>query len=344
MKCFINIVGFVYAIGIAALFGKSDASSVYIPGTFGYSFSQGLARIFDSRYSAYPPNKEREFHGKFGYIDRAGRLVIPFLYDSAGDFSQGLAFVAVWKENSLKYGYVNLDGKMILPLSYDDARSFSEAVAPVKINDKWGYIDTNGKIVVEPRYFEASSFSDGLAYVQTKQREWGYIDRKGDVVIQVPNGLRWDFSEGLTVGPELESTMMDHKGKIHLTFDRAFQPVKSFSEGLITISRGASSKKVIQTLYGFGSASGEVVIPCIYQIVFPFSEGLAAVSKDGSKFGFIDTNGHLVLPYIYTAERFMDSDQQIIFSEGLAFVQGGYINRRGDWVFRILEPIAPLEK
>lgn len=46
--------------------------------------------------------------------------------------------------------------------------------------------------------------------------------------------------------------------------------------------------------YGFIDSAGNEVIPPVYDIVCPFSEGLAAIKKNG-KPGWIDTHGNLVL-------------------------------------------------
>ena len=60
-----------------------------------------------------------------------------------------------------------------------------------------------------------------------------------------------------------------------------------------------------------------------------FSEGLAAVQKDG-KWGYIDTKGRLVIDYQF--------DSAAYFSEGLAFVEKnnkGYIDTNGKMVINL---------
>jgi hypothetical protein len=80
---------------------------------------------------------------------------------------------------------------------------------------------------------------------------------------------------------------------------------------------------------GYVSQEGNVVIPFIYDAVFPFSSnGLACVRK-GKAFGCIDVDGNIVIPIIY---KF-----QIQFSEnGLAPVclndKWGFINSKGETV------------
>ncbi len=58
----------------------------------------------------------------------------------------------------------------------------------------------------------------------------------------------------------------------------------------------------------------DLVIPCIYDYAGVFSDGLAAVKKDG-KYGYIDATGKVVVPLIY--------DNAGVFSDGLAIVEKG---------------------
>ena len=76
--------------------------------------------------------------------------------------------------------------------------------------------------------------------------------------------------------------------------------------------------------WGFINTQGEVVIPCIYDNAWRFFEGLAAVEQN-DKWGFINTKGEVVIPCIY--------DFAWAFSEGLAEVKqngkGSIINKEG---------------
>ena len=71
---------------------------------------------------------------------------MPFIFQHASDFSEGLAAV---KLNG-KYGFIDKTGKEIIPLKYDFANCFSEGLALVRLNNKWFYIDKNGIEYFEP--------------------------------------------------------------------------------------------------------------------------------------------------------------------------------------------------
>ena len=54
--------------------------------------------------------------GKWGFIDKKGIVVIPCIFDSAGDFSEGFAGI---KCNE-KWGFVDNTGREVIPCTYDE--------------------------------------------------------------------------------------------------------------------------------------------------------------------------------------------------------------------------------
>ncbi|MDP8185203.1 WG repeat-containing protein [Phocoenobacter skyensis] len=117
--------------------------------------------------------------GKWGFIDKKGKIVIPLQYDGAYSFSEGLARV----EKDGKWGFIDKKGKIVIPLQYDDgAYSFREGLASVEKDGKWGFIDKKGKTVIPLQYDYAYSFIEGLAQVR-KDGKYGFIDKKGKAVI-----------------------------------------------------------------------------------------------------------------------------------------------------------------
>lgn len=56
--------------------------------------------------------------GKWGYLDRSGNFAIPPSYHTAKPFRNGLAEVTIDK----KHGFIDLAGKTVIPLQYDDVQ------------------------------------------------------------------------------------------------------------------------------------------------------------------------------------------------------------------------------
>jgi hypothetical protein len=111
-----------------------------------------------------PDLRSRFKDGKWGFEDSSGRLVIPYRFDLAMPFVDGLACVT---EGGLK-GYIDEAGDIVIASQFLFAESFSEGLAFVSLYLRSGYIDENSTWAIEPRFgrldrADASSFSEGLA-------------------------------------------------------------------------------------------------------------------------------------------------------------------------------------
>jgi KWG Leptospira. len=141
--------------------------------------------------------------GKWGYIDKTGRIILAAQFDSANEFSEGLAFVKVGE----KHGYINKTGQIVIEPKYDYVgggnycSEFKEAMACISLDNKIGYIDNKGRIIAAPQFDNAQSFSHGLARVTLGGLEpveqgsdvvgfrgrFAYIDKKGSYVWKPAN-------------------------------------------------------------------------------------------------------------------------------------------------------------
>ncbi|MBW7476067.1 WG repeat-containing protein [Paenibacillus oenotherae] len=140
-------------------------------------FSDGLARVNMGKAS--------------GYIDKTGRLVIPYRFSSTTEFSEGRAVVQL--QAGGKYAYIDKTGKLITPAIYAHAGPFSDGAALVYVDGKYGYIDGTGKMFITPQFSAAWAFSDGLAAVERNGRTF-YINKQGKKVIYFGGG---QFVNGL---------------------------------------------------------------------------------------------------------------------------------------------------
>lgn len=111
-------------------------------------------------------------NGKYGYIDKTGRLVIPPQFDYALDFSEDLAPVTT----NDGWGYIDKSGKYIITTQCVWVSYFSEGLAVVELGDKFGYINKSGKYIVTPQFEWPRDFSNGLAMVVLGHK-CGYIDK-----------------------------------------------------------------------------------------------------------------------------------------------------------------------
>jgi hypothetical protein len=241
--------------------------------------------------------KVADRQGRFGFIDRTGKIVIGFNRLPKGivdvsDFSEGLASFA-------------------LPRPPGEVASLAV-----------GYIDETGRVVIAPGFFLGWPFRKGHALVGTIEGQ-RIINRQGQIV-EFDKNLLSEFSEGLAA---IEGGFIDQTGKQVIS---GYQVTENFSEGLAAAATSRGAK------FGFINHKGEYVIPPTFeprrdQHMFPiglahFSEGLASV-KVGQLWGYIDKKGkYAIPPQFYQAED---------FSNGLAYVvtsgKRGYIDQSGQW-------------
>ena len=64
-----------------------------------------------------------------------------------------------------KYGYINKDGKIIIPAQFNYAGPFKNGIAVVSMNGNYGYINKSGKFIIPPIFANAGYFIDGIARV-----------------------------------------------------------------------------------------------------------------------------------------------------------------------------------
>ena len=93
-------------------------------------------------------------------------------------FSEG--YIAVLSSIYNKWGYVSGQGEEAIPFVYDEAHNFKEGLAAVKIGDLWGYVDYNGTMVIKPIYDEATDFCETRAIVK-KDDKYIVIDKFGNI-------------------------------------------------------------------------------------------------------------------------------------------------------------------
>lgn len=291
-------------------------------------------------------------------------------YDEVLDnFSDGLLPVTKNK----KLGYINAKGEEAIPctLKYyiepgmDDGSvifgRFKEGLAKVcsfdgesgaeesfgAKNIKFGYMDKMGKIIIPPIYQTAGDFSEGKAYVSSETFN-GFIDITGKKLFEIKGMIdrNLEFVDGMLMTTDTDNNQYlfyNSEGKVVLkiSMDKYWR-LSNFHEGLAYFEHYDNINDCIDRK-GFIDKNGiEVLNLTEYKIINSFSEGLADVSKDGNKFGFINTQGEIVIPCQY--EGYSTEGDMLEFNDfhdGVCLVQTQniYINKKNEIVLRVKEGV-----
>lgn len=157
-------------------------------------------------------------------------------YDFVNDLSNGVSLV----KKSGKYGFVNKDGKVVVPLIYDESSTMSEGYAPVRSGNLWGYVDSVGNVTIEPKFEDALCFHDGLAAVK-RNNKWGFINFQGKEVIPCTFDNARGFHEQLAAVANTKGYwgFIDTEGKVVIPF--IYHHAESFVDGVAKVMKGEKS-------------------------------------------------------------------------------------------------------
>ena len=310
-----------------------------------YPFSEGLACV--------------RLEGKYGYIDDKGETVLPFIYDDAAPFSEGLAYYA--KEG--EYGFIKEDGTVAFQFECDSVSSFKDGLAYYSLGGKYGYIDCNGQIAIEAIYDDADYFIDGLARV-TLDGYVGMINQYGEEVIPIAYDEISRGEEYLIATTGDKKEYYSFEGNAVLAGEESiddvhYDDVRAIPDSDLYIAKkdelygviDAQGNNVVPFSYDGMNIAGDVkevllrvckdnkygcleintfteMIPLEYDYMGLFTDGLAAVSKDG-RYGIVKENGEMYVPVDYSYAYILD--------DGFFYLKKGEItelyNKNGELIF-----------
>ncbi len=272
-----------------------------------------------------------------GMMDLKGKVIVPGIFDKIGfgfdDF--GMCQVGRFKPGSTMhydYGYIDVNGNIVMPVNKitPDFRSdLAYGIATDSITKKMGVMDRKGKWVVPAIYFEVK-FIDKLggAWVHSAtDAKWHYmqIATGKDFGTLTPYAtVPYEFGEdGYALYSFKDTTfrVAFEDGTMSATISDC-DMAGMFSQGLAAIRKKSTGK------WGFVDSSGKVVIPCEYDFVSVFQDGISRVGKkfgNTLKGGYINTKGKVILPIEYESIG--------LFSDGWGIVQTAsgymYVDRNG---------------
>jgi hypothetical protein len=278
--------------------------------------------------------------GKNGLIDKAGNVIVPFVYDNIylSNSTRGRVpfnyFIAI-KDG--KWGVLDRTGKNIIPCEYDSIFNIGTDIIRVGkgtprppgggiINGLWGLIDLKtDKEILPVKCENILPANDNLLFSISLDNKVCVIDRAGKLI--VPEGTYnyiGEFNSEFAVATENGWWgIIDRTGKALTPF--IYNETHVFENGaFFTI------KDLKTTIY---NNTGKVIAPeGKYNVAHRVAGNLTFVQRDG-KFGAIDMTGQEIVPLIYS--------DIIETKNGLATV---FIGEKSAVINQSGEVILPLDK
>jgi len=256
-----------------------------------------------------------------GYIDKSGRAVVAPEYLTAKNFYEGFARVEIARK---KWSFIDSTSyELITDTTFNSANDFSEGLATVKIGKKWGAINKNGKIIIEPQFIEIGQFKSGLAYAKAKTKKtlfgkqksrYGYIDSTGNFIIKNKYKKCTDFKGELAfVKKRKYYAMINLKGNKKSAFK--YKNISELNEYGIYRVTDRYKKLSLINLEG-----KKIVRSGKYEKIGKFNEEMASVKKR-KKYGFINTKGELIFkPTFNKVEDYKNGFAIVMINNKFGFI------------------------
>lgn len=364
------------------------------------SFVEGIAIIenSDGKYGAIDSNgdiliscKYDKFHhfnqgiaivakdNIWGAIDITENIIIPFQFEYISSLNNDIAIV----RNNNKYGLVNSKGEEIIECKYDYIKDFDSGYAKVVMftkprhsncdfESRVGLIDNKGNEIIPCIYDHIGDIDIINSEVFVKH---GYVDLKSGIYEYTAS----KFS--IRKVPCLHSKHIIHIKEIKDTWDKyntstTYSLISPTGDIIIKNSKNITehSKNTfivnINNKEGIADEHGNTIIPCIFDKIHSYKDGVACGSvgtyhrtfkclqnnnvnitkpilsdfhdglakigahPDYGKFGYIDIDGNVVIPQIYyRADDFINGLARVA-KEANGEIKWGYIDTSGTEVIQ----------
>jgi hypothetical protein len=263
----------------------------------------------------------RPGENRCGLIDISGRLVVRQVYEQIYVHPNiGGKGTQIEARTATGAGIFNLTGEWLVSPQYTYANPMKNGRARVRLGNRTGFVDTFGKTSIAFQdYYLIGEFDENVTGACKLQGICSIIDLDGKAINNTTYKLIGSFIDGVAIANAADNSAVYVDTHGEERFPGSIN-LEEFSGGL---SRAVLKLETTQYI----DRKWQVALDTKFMVAYGFSDGLAAVSRDGNKFGYIDSNGKTVIP---PAFHFAES-----FHENLASVclnrKFGVIDRIGRW-------------
>ncbi|MDZ4758074.1 MAG: WG repeat-containing protein [Bacteroidota bacterium] len=262
---------------------------------------------------------------KYGYVNKKGVTILPFIFDYAGDFNYKAAVV---KKDGM-YGYVDASLNLFIPFMFDNAKPFIVSAAAVQKGFWYGLINKQRMTIVPFDYSDLNCIDqNGLLYSAKKNSTFGIIDSNNHTVI--PFDYEADF--GMINSNCFVAKRDGYFGLINIVqrklvpFNYKEYDLSLKSKNLIVFKVKEDTKNPYQIFNTFGDKRNDEG----YQTVYYFYGDRCQVKRN-EKYGLIDESGYEVVPCQYDAIGYLNTEGTYQVTKG---IEKFFIDKTGQKVVR----------
>ena len=193
----------------------------------------------------YKIKRNNKFY--YGFMDKTGKSMINSVFTKAFDFQQGRARVV----KNRKTGLIDVNGNFIMPAKkYDLVFPFEEnGIAQARVNfmGDYGLINREGQILTPCIYKKIFPFNKGYAKIVTS-KGIGFVDSLGNEVIPPRYRAVGELSEGLVAVQHGFSFMWQYINMENkIAFKGKFSKAEPFKNGkaIVTLRRSEKSANLV---------------------------------------------------------------------------------------------------
>ncbi len=239
------------------------------------------------------------YEGKYGIINKEGKIIIPLEFDNKFDFSDNYLnketpFTKVQKED--KVGIFSKTGKNIVPIKFFDVEDYygqafvTKMVPDIKKEPLYGLYSLDGKQILDCNYNDIAPRWDG--YVFRKDNYYGFVDSLGNEIIPC------EYTDISFPGIELEGVFIEpEKSGFQVIIEKSFQ------------ENNTELKK-----YGaFNVKTKEMILPVEYDNISIFGKDLVCARDNEYKIFY---DGEFTSGYDTIADVFGEYSNKFIYKAG----------------------------
>ena len=261
---------------------------------------------------------------------------------------------------SSMYGYVDRHGKTIIPFIYKEAWNLHKGHAFVMRDGQWGVLDKTGKVLIPFAYSRLGVIGDGLILAERHVGEHdfkiGVIDGLGQEILPIVYDHITSLGEGwILAEKDGEKSLLDMKSTRKVKVDHWTHPL-SVSEGILCLWNRVTTGcgylnldngKEIPAIYvdamdfhngfavvkkdgfcGIIDKDGRQILPMSYDYIMPYRLSMGFVVKKNGKMGVIDNGERVVIPCVFDDLSFAGDGPIAAKKDG----KWGFVDKDGDVV------------